>query len=191
MAMLYAPFFFIAHLLAGITGYPADGFSLPYQLMLAMSSIFYLIVGIFVLRRMLKLYFNDLIVAVTLVVIYIGTNLFYYYTNAMCVSHGYSFAVISLFLYSTIMWLNVPKLKWAIIMGLTGGLMVLIRSVDAVFLFFPLLFKVRSWDSFWDRLKLFRKYSLHPFIFFVLSFLVILPQLLYWKYITGYFIFYS
>ena len=32
MAVLYAPFFFVAHVLADPLGFPADGFSAPYQL---------------------------------------------------------------------------------------------------------------------------------------------------------------
>ena len=32
MAILYFPFFLIAHFLAGLLDYPTDGFSLPYQM---------------------------------------------------------------------------------------------------------------------------------------------------------------
>ncbi|MCF6342112.1 MAG: hypothetical protein L3J31_04840, partial [Bacteroidales bacterium] len=122
-------------------------------------------------------------------VIYLGTNLFYYHTQKMCISHGYSFALLSVFLYSSIMWLKDHKLKWTIVMGLSAGIMVLIRPVDAVFFFFPLLFNVNSWQLFLERLKLFRKYSLHIIVIILLSFLVILPQLVYWKYVTGHFVF--
>ena len=189
LAMLYAPFFFIAHILAIALAYPADGYSLPYQVMLAMSTLFFLVVGIFTLRKMLKLFFNDLVVAVTLLVIYLGTNLFAYYTQKMCLSHGYSFALISVFLYASIMWLGNPKIKWVIALGISGGIMVLIRPVDIIFFFFPILFNVNSWQMFLDRMKLFRKYKLHIFIIALLSFLIFLPQLLYWKYITGHFLF--
>jgi len=87
------------------------------------------------------------------------------------------------------MWLKNQKLKWVITVGITGGLMVLIRPVDIVFFFFPLLFNVVSWQLFLERLKLFRKFSLQIVLLLVLSFLIILPQLIYWKYITGHFLF--
>jgi MFS family permease len=189
MAILYAPFFFIAHIIAVIFGYPADGFSLPYQLMLALSSLFFLVMGIWVLRKTLKLYFSETVVAATLLVIYFGTNLFIYYSQKLCVSHGYSFTLIAAFLYASVLWLKNHKIKWAVVLGITGGLMVLIRPVDIVFFLFPLLFGIDSWWAFPDRLQLFRKYLLHIVIVVLLSFLIILPQLIYWKYITGHFVF--
>ena len=189
MAILYTPFFFIAHVVASVTDYPSDGYSLPYQLMLAMSALFFLVAGIFVLRKMLKIYFNDLVVAITLLVIFLGTNLFIYFTEKMCVSHGYSFVLIALFLYASIMWLNNQKLKWTIVVGISGGLMILIRPVDIIFFLFPLLFNIGSWHLFLHRLKLFRKHYLHTLVVALLSFLVFLPQLIYWKYITGHFVY--
>ncbi|MCF6169659.1 MAG: hypothetical protein L3J66_01605 [Bacteroidales bacterium] len=189
MAILYAPFFFIGHILASVLGYPVDGFSLPYQVMLAISSLFFMVTGIFYLRKLLKIYFNDLVVAISLLVIYLGTNLFAYYTQKMCLSHGYSFALIAVFLYASIRWLSNHKLKWTMVLGVCGGLMVLIRPVDLIFFLFPLLYNVRSWRQFLERLQLVWKNYLHVLLFVFLLLLVFLPQFIYWKYSTGHFVF--
>lgn len=191
VAMLYAPFFFISHLLAETLGFPADGFSLPYQVLLAMSSLFYLVIGIFVIRKLLLRFFKDKIVAITLMVIYLGTNLFYYYTINMCVSHGYSFAMIALFLYSSILWLESARYKHIILMGLSAGLMILIRPVDVIIIMFPMLFNVRNRQNLADRLKFFKQHFLQLLILGLLVVSVIAPQLFYWKYITGSYLFFS
>lgn len=191
VAILYAPFFFIAHATAGIFGYSMDGFSMPYQIMLLMSAIFYLVLGIFILRKLLLLYFKDKLVAVGLVVLYAGTNLFYFYSVEMCVSHGYSFTLITLFLYAVIRWLDVPKMKWAIIIGISSGLMILIRPIDAIFLLFVVLYKISGVKIFKIRIGFLWRNAKYVLFAALLAFLVIVPQLIYWKYISGSFLFFS
>ncbi len=46
-AVMYAPFFFIAHTIASVTDYEADGFSRPYQLMLSFGSLLVAFIGLF------------------------------------------------------------------------------------------------------------------------------------------------
>ncbi|NQV02720.1 MAG: hypothetical protein HQ542_08750, partial [Bacteroidia bacterium] len=45
LAIIYAPFFFIAHLFSAILGFPSDGFSLPYQFSVAMGCLLITIAG--------------------------------------------------------------------------------------------------------------------------------------------------
>ena len=45
LAIFYAPFFAIACLISWIGAYPIDGFSLPFQHMLTVGSLFYTILG--------------------------------------------------------------------------------------------------------------------------------------------------
>lgn len=191
VAILYAPFFFIAHATAGIFGYSMDGFSMPYQIMLLMSAIFYLVLGIFILRKLLLLYFKDQLVAVGLVVLYAGTNLFYFYSVEMCVSHGYSFTLITMFLYGTVRWLDVPKMKWALIIGISSGLMILIRPIDGIFLLFVVLYKISGVETFKTRIGFLWRNAKQVLFAVLLAFLVIVPQLIYWKYISGSFLFFS
>ena len=50
MAILYSPFFFMGHLLAGFTGFARDGFSQPYQTAILCAGIFYSITGYYFLE---------------------------------------------------------------------------------------------------------------------------------------------
>ena len=80
LAMLYSPFFGIGHLSAWLSGAPMDGYSQPYMFWLLFSSMFYMLLGLIILRRLLSRYFNDRIIAFVLLAIVAGTNLFYYTT---------------------------------------------------------------------------------------------------------------
>jgi hypothetical protein len=81
LAILYMPFFFIAHLLAPVLGYAADGFTVPYKFALIFSCLFYLAIGLRYLRLFLQRYFSQAVVALTILSVTIGTNLLYYATQ--------------------------------------------------------------------------------------------------------------
>ena len=57
LSILYSPFFFTAHLLAPIFGEVRDGFSAIYQFFLVLSALFYVMIGLIFLRRILLKYF--------------------------------------------------------------------------------------------------------------------------------------
>lgn len=76
MAVIYAPFFFIAHALAGPLGYPSDGFSAPYQVSITIGCLAFALFGLFLFRRILLHYFPDRWTALLLVLIALGTNYF-------------------------------------------------------------------------------------------------------------------
>ena len=82
LALQYSPFFLIAHALAEPLGYPADGFSRPYQLAISLGSLFMALLGLWLLRRILLRYFSDGVTAVTLLTIAFATN----YLNSLKVS---------------------------------------------------------------------------------------------------------
>lgn len=191
MSILYAPFFLIANIIAEPLGYLPDGYSIPYQVLLMISSLFYLVLGLFFIRRLLLRYFSDWVVALTLVVIYLGTNLYYYNTQEMTFSHGYSFALVSAFIYLTVLWYKSPGLVLSILTGLVFGLLVLVRPVDFIFIIFPILYGVTRVDDIMKRLSFFRHHFLYILIFIVCFLLAISPQFLYWKHVTGNFFFFS
>ncbi len=191
MAMLYSPFFGVAHLLAEPLGAPADGFSYPYRFALAMSSIVYFIIGFIFLSKLLLRYFNDRVVSITLLILFAGTNAFHYYTGNMAYSHGYSLALVAVFLYCSVQWINQPKLKWAIWIGITAGLFTLIRPVDVLFILALPLFGISSFQSLKNRFVLFWKKRWHVLLMLVFFFLMLTPQFMYFKYIWGSYIHYS
>ena len=191
-AILYAPFFFAAHIYAICSGYPATGFSEPYKLFLLISSIFYLIIGLDFLRKIL-LYFSlsHKVVAITILLVGAGTNLLCYASQSAPMSHVYSFCLVAMFIYFTIKWHEGRSIKNTLAVGFLFGLISLIRPSNIVIFLFFLLYDVGSIPDLKRKIKLFKK-SLHLFILiFFTFFLVWVPQFIYWKTVTGDFLFYS
>lgn len=191
MSIMYSPFFLAAHGLAESLGAKPDGFSWPYKVGLIIGSLFYLLIGIIFLSKLLLRYFEDRVVSVALLILYLGTNLFEFETGLLAYSHAYSFALIALFLFCTVKWLDAPKLKWAVWMGISGGLIFLIRPIDIIFLSFVFLFNVNSFRALKERFELLWKHKKHVLIFAAFFVLMLVPQLLYFKHVFGHFIYYS
>lgn len=191
MSFMYAPFFFMGHVFAHFSKYEPNGFSQPYEFFLVMSSLFYMFLGLYYLRKILKREFSELVTGLTMITILLGTNLFYYVSEEPAMSHAYSFGLITCFLYHSILWIETKQLKRAIYIGLLGGLIVLIRPVNILIFLFPLLYSVSSGKDFIGRLSFFIKNWKHILTIGLLSFVVLLPQFIYWKYLTGSWLFNS
>ncbi len=191
MAVMYSPFFFLAHASALLFKYEPDGFSTPYEFFIALSSLVYLFIGLLYLRKTLLLFYSEKATGITLLCVLLGTNLYYYTTSEPAMSHAYSFAVVAGFIYQAIQWHTFPSIKRSIYLGLLFGLIVLIRPVNIVLVVFPLLFAVYSKQSFMDKNHFLWENKKQLIIIGVISFLVFTPQLIYWKYLTGQWFFYS
>lgn len=191
MAIMYSPFFIASHTLAEPLGAKADGFSYPYKVGIIIGSLVYLVIGLIFLSKLLLRYFEDRVVSIALLILFLGSNLFEFETGHLALSHGYSFALISVFLYCAVKWLDEPKVKWAIWMGASGGLMLLIRPIDVIFLSFILLVGVKSFEDLKLRFQLFWKYKIHLLVFLGFAILMLTPQLLYYKHVFGHYIYYS
>jgi hypothetical protein len=191
MSVMYLPFFELAHIYAQMFGYPADGYSEPYQFMIQFSGLVYLVIGLYFLRRLLLLYFSEKVVAFTFLFVLFGSNLFYYASVQGAMSHAHTFCLACVFIWYSIKWLLKPDLKITIILGLTFGLIVLIRPVNILFILFPVFFGVTSLEGIKQRLFLFLKRMSLVLLMAALTFLVFLPQLVYWKYISGHYFFNS
>lgn len=73
-ALQFLPWFLTAHWLAEPLGFPADGFSAPYQAAIAWGSLLIAFLGLWYLRRVLLNYFSEGITATVLVSIVFGSN---------------------------------------------------------------------------------------------------------------------
>ena len=191
LAMLYLPFFLLGHLTAMLTGAEMNGFSPPYAFFLVISSLFYVIMGLFALRKVLLRYFSDSITALTLLALFFGTNLFFYTAHEGPMSHAYNFALFSFFILLTIRWYDKPNLRFSLLLGLNAGLVVLVRPTNIVLLVFFLLYDVKSFAELKQRFFfLAEKYSL-ILLMASAALLVWLPQMLYWKSVAGQWLYYS
>ncbi len=191
MSILYSPFFFVGHMYAKVFGYDAGGFSPPYHLALTISTIFYFAVGLFFLSKLLLKFFNPYISAWTIILVTIGTNIYFYVNHIQAMSHPYSFALIIMFIWYTIKWYETPKLKYTIFLGLLIGIISLIRPTNIIVALFFIFWDIKNIPDVKSRLLLFIRQYKTILILVFCCFIVWLPQLLYWKSQTGSFLYYS
>jgi len=191
LSMMYAPFFFVAHLLSEKLGYEASGYSAPYAFTLIFSCVIYLFIGFLFLRKVLLKYFSDLIAALTLIIIGTGTNLYWYATVEAPMSHGYSFALFCVFLFLMEKWHEKPKWKTSLFLGLIFGLITLVRPSNGLIVILFILFNIVKREDIVKRLKLFWHNYQKILVIILCAFIIWLPQLLYWKSVTCEWLYYS
>ncbi|MDB4516929.1 hypothetical protein N9089_04940, partial [Crocinitomicaceae bacterium] len=130
MAIMYSPFFAAAHLSTSFVNAPPNGYSYPYQIALLIGTLFYTILGLYFLSKVLLIHFDDRVTASAVLIIYLATNLFYYSTYDFALTHSYSFALIAMYLFGTVKWLETHRLKYVLWLGVAGGLMIAVRNLD-------------------------------------------------------------
>jgi hypothetical protein len=186
VSLLVSPFFFAAHAISIITGTnEMGGFSWIYNKVFDIGSVFYLVLGLFFLKRFLRNYFPEYMQYILILSTFLGTNLFYYSIEVTLMSHVYSFFVIAVFLYSMKEFLkDTSRYRYFLLMAIAFGIMFIIRPTNC---FIGLIFLF--WDSknvkeIVNRLKL----ILQPkYIFVVLPimFVMFIPQIVFWKIMRG------
>ncbi|MAE07199.1 MAG: hypothetical protein CL661_00380 [Bacteroidetes bacterium] len=191
MAILYSPFFFVSHFYSHMFGLDTSGFSIPYQFALLISSLIYLSIGLLFLRKLLLIYFDQITVSITLIVIVFGTNLLQYVTYRAPVSHAYSFALYSVFIYFTLMWHRKPNFKRSIILGVLLGVITLIRPSNIVIILFFIFYNIFSVTDAKNKAIFFLKEYKQLLIFLLFSIIIWIPQILYWKSVSGNYLYYS
>jgi hypothetical protein len=191
MAMLYSPFFFLGHLSAHLFDFDTGGFSKPYKMALVFSCIAFLWLGLFFLRKVLIQHFSELISAVVIILISLGTNYLNYSTFDAPMSHTYSFALFAIFIYLTPKWYENPSIKNSILLGLLSGIISLVRPSNAVIGLVFIFYGIGSLKELISRIKLFGVKWFHLLLILLFAFAVWVPQLVYWKTVTGSYFFFS
>lgn len=191
LALLELPFFGIGHWLAKTLGYAADGFSAPYQMSIAYGAIAYATAGLALLRRVLLRYFSDLLTLLTLVLVALGTNYFQYAVYDGAMAHSTCFTLYALLLWCTIRWHETPRFRWAAGIGLVLGLLVNTRPSELVAVLLPVLWGIGSVADVQAKATLAGRHWQHLVVAAVVGLAAVSPQLLYWKWATGHFFFYS
>lgn len=184
VAVMQSPFFAIGHTIAKFSEAPEDGFSWPYQYAIIWGAVFWFVFGIFFLRKTLLYYYSDFVVALTLLLVVLGTNLLQYVSVDGAMSHVYIFPLYALLLFLTHHWHLNPKGKYLFWIAFIIGLASISRPTELVMIFIPLLWKWQialapsKWRFLWNHKLLIG--------LIILGFLIgISPQLAYWKYTTG------
>ena len=185
VAYLYFPFFIVANQFTPLLGYTQNGYTKLYEEALVLSSLFYYLLGLYFLLKIVRKYASDLASFWTVLIIGLGTNILNYVTNEPLMSHVYSFCTITLFIFYTIKWSDSKKEKHLSMLLFLLGINVLINPVNLFLILFPVALGAESWRAIINKVKdLVLPLKKLPFRFFYFI-LPILPQLLYWKYNTG------
>lgn len=185
LALMQAPFFAAGHLAAAATGAAQDGFSPPYQWAIALSPLCYVLVALFLLRSVLRRYFNDNVVAPTLLLVVLATNGIQYISVDNAQTHGYLFALYAAQLFFTQRWHERPTYWGAMAIGGLIGLATVSRPTEALMLFIPLLWNTHEKEAARAKWALVRNRLSHLGVAMAAGFIAFLPQLLYWKAVTG------
>jgi hypothetical protein len=193
MAIMYLPLFAVAHLSAKALGYPADGFSQPYQIAMQVGSMLFALLGLWYYRKLLLLYFEDKIAAILLSVLALGTAYLNYSAIDSPMTHCWLFGIYALLLLNTHHFYRAPSYRYAIRIGILCGLAILIRPSEIISVLIPLLWNMESLsrnarEQKWAFLK---RHSKHLIIATVCIICIGSIQLFYWKYVSGHWLVYS
>lgn len=192
LAFLYAPFFLAAHgasLVFPEVSTP-NGYSLFYFIALQLSLIFYTGLGLFYLRKLLLCFFNEFTTATTILLLFFGTNLFYY-AFAEVMSHAYSFCLVSILAYYTIQYYKQPSLQRIALIAFVIGLIIWVRPVNILLAALFSLWGVYSLSSLQSRIQLFFQYKTHLALLILIPILFWCIQSYYWYQTTGHLIYWT
>ena len=193
-AVMYSPFFAVAHAWASADPrYPPDGFSLPYQFMISLGSLVVCFLGLYWLAAFLRYYFGDRAVALTVVLVALGTNYLNYTAIDGAMTHNNVFTLYALLLLTSHRFYRRPTWGRAALIGACVGLMALTRPTEIIAALIPLLWglDLTKTGSVPARLAFFGRHAGKLGLAAVITLAIGSLQLLYWKYVSGDWLVYS
>ena len=106
-------------------------------------------------------------------------------------SHAYTFSLFSVFLYFLYQFYQNANLKNVVLMAICFGLIVLVRPLNVFFILPVFLYGLRSRNDLNQRLSFFSHHYKYILTFVSMVLLILLPQFLYYKHVTGSFFVFS
>jgi hypothetical protein len=145
VAVCQMPFFLLAHAYCVTSGnYPADGFSIPFKFSMVIATLIWVIAGLFVLRKLLLLYYSENAAAVTLLLVAFATNLYFYTVDNVGMSHPFSFALCAFLCYGTARVYSEEKAKYFLLAAGALGMLAIVRPVNALMVLIPVLWPMQA-----------------------------------------------
>ncbi|HEU4717337.1 MAG TPA: hypothetical protein VFU15_05880, partial [Bacteroidia bacterium] len=186
VAILETPFFLAADAATVLNHRERTGFSSYYGYGVLFADLFYTFAGFIFLFYTLRKWFSLRTVFFSIILIALGTNLFYYGFAEPSMSHAYSFFAFAGFLfYCRKFHEEGRRSRHLHAVGFFLGLATAIRPTSIVIGIFFLLYGVYSGKDFRERLKtFFSDRRIIPALLFW-GVLLFLPQMLYWHSTTG------
>ena len=191
-AIMLSPFWLVIHAIAIQQNLKPDGFSEFYQWMILIAPVFYMVSGLYFLFRFLQYYYSKGLSMATVLLLFAGTNLYYYSLDEGLMAHSVSFFLFSLFLFLLKKFLSAEKRSFWLLTGIyfVVAMVVLVRPTGILIFSCFFFLDASTIEEFTSRLRSFFK-PLHFLVFILVFFIVFLPQFLYWKYLSGHYLVYS
>lgn len=195
--LLWLPSYALAHvvtLAADSLGanVKADGWSQPYITAVCLTSYLFGCVGLLLCYALAKSYFGRRLSVVAVASIWLSTPLIFYTVIAPPWSHATSLMTVTLFIWY---WQrtrraggrNIREWAW---LGALGGLMILVREQDFLFLVIPFVEMVAAlWPALRTRSdgwsQKIGRWALGMAVMGLATFIVFIPQLVVYKVLTG------
>ncbi len=179
-ALMQLPFFLVACLVAWFGGYRCDGFSAPFQFAIYISGIVYLFIGLFILYKFLKSYYLTGVAWLSVVILFLGTNLFCYGVVTNQMSHIYGFACVSMLLYYSLQFQKTFCIRDFFGVGISLAIAIICRPTLAVFVLLPIsiIWQHNKREVVWPSMK-------ETLVLFIICLLPFLLQIFYWYKTTG------
>ena len=190
LSLINLPGFIIAHFVAALKG-NAEGYSWPYQYAILITAMIFLGLGIYYTQKTLLCYFSPLITGITIFLLVLATNILAYITLHPGMTHIVSFGLMAMLLYFTDAFYRKPSLPRALKIGLLLGIISLIRPSNALAGLLFLFWGCHSLKTLKARVAFFLRNHKFSFVIAGTILLVWLPQMMYWKWVTGNFMFYT
>ncbi len=210
-AVLWSPLFIASHFIATVLGQASDGFSFWYEAPILFLSIAYGFIGILLIDRVVAGMFSRFAAFVSILSIWLATNVVYYMGVSPSASHVLSLFTSALFVY--LWWRKSPhpsplpegegvrtRRDW-FVWGLSAGLMALVRWQDILIAVLALFEWVKtttdSPQPITDNRLLITDYRASPIVrrlpsavvngllFLAGLFLAFLPQMFAWQMLYG------
>jgi hypothetical protein len=184
VAFLLAPFYFLGVMIESIFSLSFNPFSKYYMFFVNMGAAFYAVMGLFFLKKWFENYISRGSSMLAILIIFFGTNLYYYTLDESLMSHLYSFSMFSIVLFSLKEFQKSLNLKYFILFSLALSIAILIRPTNALFGFIAFLFLIRKESGILQTLSLIFQPK-NIIVGFLILFLIMLPQMIYWNFAYG------
>ena len=185
IAILEIPFFLSAHFLAPSFGYEQSGYSPPYRFAIAISTILFTSLAFWILSIILSRYFSRITVLSTIVLLFLGTNIFFYGVLQAGVTHNYLLFTFCLMLLFLDNWWRGKGWKYFTFACACVGFSALIRPTEILTGLVPIGFLFQRWKNLgfgMSQLSHFAKEVAGGAVAFLIF---IFPIFLFWKFATG------
>ncbi len=192
VAILCAPFFLATHAMALASGVSADGFGDFYVRGAVIPPVFYFILGLWFLYLFLLHYFKRWLSLLTVFLVALGTNVYYYGLVEGWMSHIFSFFLFSFVLYQLKRFLDegmVPFRRFLVV-AVAISLAVLIRPTNIFLLLWLILLDAATLRDIWKRILFFLR-PVYFLSFLFTGILIFVPQFIYWYYLSGKLLYFS